>query len=66
MMPAFPSFDPKRIVEIHTKDEIAAEVERMRASPEMMWWLGLIYGYWQLRDDEVLRTEAYNRLTERM
>jgi hypothetical protein len=33
-------------VEIHSAEEIAAEVERMKLSPEMFWWLSLLNGYW--------------------
>jgi hypothetical protein len=53
-------------VEIHSAEEIAAEVERMKLSPEMFWWLSLLNGYWNMegqRGDSILRTEAYNRLT---
>ena len=57
-----------RFIEIHTAEEIAEEVERMRGSPEMRWWLGLLHGEWGLRNfgDEIFRTEAYNRLTKRL
>jgi len=51
------------VIELHTKEEIDAEVERMKRSPEMLWWLGLFYAGW-LTDDH-WRTEAYNRLSER-
>jgi hypothetical protein len=50
-------------VEIHTAEEINAEVERMKRSPEMLWWLGL-FQVVQITDEH-LRTEAYNRLTTR-
>lgn len=55
------------VVEIHTKEEVAAEAARMRASPEMMWWLSLLYGTMKgERGESILRTEAYNRLTMQM
>jgi hypothetical protein len=57
-----------KIVELHTPEEIEAEVERMKRSPEMLWWLGLLYGAWEMegsRGESILRTEAYNRLSDR-
>ena len=53
----------KRVVELHTAEEVTAEVERMKRSPEMLWWLGLFQ--WIPMTDDQLRVEAYNRLTER-
>jgi hypothetical protein len=50
-------------VDIHTAEEIDVEVERMKRSPEMLWWLGLLHVL--PVTDENLRTEAYNRLTMR-
>ena len=57
-----------QFIEVHTTEAIAAEVELMRNSPEMLWWLYLINGDIVMREnlDEILRTEAYNRLTNRM
>ena len=53
-------------IELHTPEQVAAEVERMRASPEMMWWMRLLNGYWAMQGESgesLMRTEAYNRLT---
>lgn len=55
--------DHYRAVEIHTAEEIDAEVECMKRSPEMLWWLGL-FQFVPITDSH-LRTEAYNRLTFR-
>ena len=52
-----------RAIELHTPEEIAAEVERMKRSPEMLWWLGR-FQVVPITDDH-LRTEAYKRLTDR-
>jgi len=54
----------QRFVEIHSQEDIDAEVERMKRSPEMLWWLGL-FQFGQIITDDHLRTEAYNRLTMR-
>jgi hypothetical protein len=52
-----------RVAEIHSAEELDDEVERMKRSPEMFWWLGLFQ--WTPITDGLLRTEAYNRLTVR-
>jgi hypothetical protein len=56
------------MMELHTHEEVEAEVERMKRSPEMLWWLCLVYGDLKMRGavgESTLRTEAYNRLTAR-
>jgi hypothetical protein len=50
------------IVEIHTREEIEAEIEKLRPSLAMLINDGIIRS-WCIEDD--LRVEAYNRLTER-
>jgi hypothetical protein len=56
---------PMKIIEIHTPEEIAAEVEVLRADHEevaRLVNLGVLR-YVCFEDD--LKTEAYNRLTEK-
>jgi hypothetical protein len=64
MLSQMRSDPPHRIyIEIHTAEEITAEVEHMRQQPKLMNGL-FINGTlrrWCLEED--LRTEAYNRLT---
>lgn len=58
-----------KITELHSPEEIKAEMERLRVSPEMRWWLGLVNGEWRMQGamlESILRCEAYNRLTVRM
>ena len=54
-----------RIIEIHTPDEVAAEAEVLRADAAevvRLMWLGVLR---TTSFEEDLRTEAYNRLTEK-
>lgn len=52
-----------RVTDLHTPEELDEEVERMKRSPEMLWWLYL-FQHVPLTDSQ-LRTEAYNRLSWR-
>lgn len=51
-----------REASIHTNDEITEEVERLRAELPSLLAAGIVHPFFI---EEDLKTEAYNRLTEK-